>query len=110
MFTGYYTSYTIPIKRENCKRNSILGFQIIILCSTVSRFVDGTTWLAVISIHISDDMQILTFIQNVVLALMVSIVSITVIHVSTESVTDLTEIVHMVVLRVLKEIVVILQV
>jgi hypothetical protein len=55
-------------------------------------------------------MQILTFIQNIVLALMVSVVSLAVIHVSTESVTDLTEIVHMVVLRVFKEIAVILQV
>ena len=67
-------------------------------------------WLAVISMHISVNMQILTFIQNVELALMVSIVSLAVIHVSTESVTDLTEIVHMVVLRVLKKIAVILQV
>ena len=67
-------------------------------------------WLAVISIHISVNMQILTFIQNEVLALMVSIMSLAVIHVPTESVTDLTEIVHMVVLRVLKETVVILHV
>jgi hypothetical protein len=87
-----------------------LGFQIIILYSTVSRLLDGMAWLAVISMHISVNMQILTFIQNVELALMVSIVSLAVIHVSTESVTDLTEIVHMVVLRVLKKIAVILQV
>ena len=60
--------------------------------------------------HIIVNMQILTFIQNVVLALMVSVVRLAVIHVSTESVTDLTEIVHMVVLRVLKKIAVILQV
>ena len=66
--------------------------------------------LAVISMHIGVYMQILTFIQNVVLALIVSIVSLAVMHVSTEYVTDLTEIVHMVVLRVLNEIVVILQV
>jgi hypothetical protein len=92
------------------KTNSILGFQIIILYSTVSRLLDGMAWLVVISIHISVNMQILTFIQNVVLALMVSILSLAVIHVSTESVTDLTEIVHMVALRVLKEIAVILQV
>ena len=92
------------------KTNSILGFQIIILYSTVSRLLDGMAWLVVISIHISVNMQILTFIQNVVLALMVSIVNLAVIHVSTESVTDLTEIVHMVALRVLKEIAVILQV
>ena len=52
----------------------------------------------------------LTFIQNVVLALMASVVRLAVIHVSTESVTDLTEIVHMVALRVLKKIAVILQV
>jgi hypothetical protein len=64
----------------------------------------------VISMHISVNMQILTFIHNVVLPIVVSIVSLAVIHVSTESVTDLTEIVHMVVLRVLKEIAVILQV
>ena len=87
-----------------------MGFQIIILYSTVSRLLDGMAWLAVISMHISVNMQILTFIQNVELALMVSIVSLAVIHVSTESVTDLTEIVHMVVLRVLKKIAVILQV
>jgi hypothetical protein len=87
-----------------------LGFQIIILYSTVSRLLDGMAWLAVISMHISVNMQILTFIQNVELSLMVSIVSLAVIHVSTESVTDLTEIVHMVVLRVLKKIAVILQV
>ena len=87
-----------------------MGFQIIILYSTVSRLLDGMAWLAVISMHISVNMQILTFIQNVELALMVSIVSVAVIHVSTESVTDLTEIVHMVVLRVLKKIAVILQV
>jgi hypothetical protein len=49
-------------------------------------------------------MQILTFIQNVVLALMVSVVSLAVIDASTEYVTDLTEIVHMVALRVLNEI------
>jgi hypothetical protein len=60
--------------------------------------------------HIIVNMQILTFIQNVVLALMVSVVRLAVIHVSTESVTDLTEIVHMVALRVLKKIAVILQV
>ena len=87
-----------------------MGFQIIILYSTVSRLLDGMAWLAVISMHISVNMQILTFIQNVELSLMVSIVSLAVIHVSTESVTDLTEIVHMVVLRVLKKIAVILQV
>ena len=87
-----------------------MGFQIIILYSTVSRLLDGMAWLAVISMHISVNVQILTFIQNVELALMVSIVSLAVIHVSTESVTDLTEIVHMVVLRVLKKIAVILQV
>ena len=87
-----------------------MGFQIILLYSTVSRLLDGMVWLAVISIHIRVNTQILTFIKNVVLALMVSIVSLAVIHVSTESVTDLTEIVHMVVLRVLKGIVVILQV
>ena len=87
-----------------------MGFQIIILYSTVSRLLDGMAWLAVISMHISVNMQILTFIQNVELALMGSIVSLAVIHVSTESVTDLTEIVHMVVLRVLKKIAVILQV
>ena len=83
MFTKNYTSYIIRIKRDNCKRNSILGFQITILYSTFSRFVDGTTWLAVISMHIIVNMHILTFIQNVVLALMVSIVSLAVIHVST---------------------------
>jgi hypothetical protein len=60
--------------------------------------------------HISVNMQISTFIQNVVLALMVSVVSLAVIHASTESVTNLTEIVHMVALQVLKEIAVILQV
>ena len=60
--------------------------------------------------HIIVNMQILTFIQNVVLALMVSVLRLAVIHVSTESVTDLTEIVHMVALRVLKKIAVILQV
>ena len=87
-----------------------MGFQIIILYCTVSRLLDGMAWLAVISIHISVNMQILTFIQNEVLALMVSIMSLAVIHVPTESVTDLTEIVHMVVLRVLKETVVILHV
>jgi hypothetical protein len=110
MFTGKYTSYIIRIKQDKWKRNSILGFQIIILYSTVSRLLDGMAWLAVISMHISVNMQILTFIQNVELALMVSIVSLAVIHVSTESVTNLTEIVHMVVLRVLKKIAVILQV
>ena len=87
-----------------------MGFQIIILYSTVSRLLDGMAWLAVISIHISVNMQISTFIQNVVLALMVSVVSLAVIDASTEYVTELTEIVHMVALRVLKEITVILQV
>jgi hypothetical protein len=77
--------------------------------NALSSLLDGMAWLVVISIHISVNMQILTFIQNVVLALMVSILSLAVIHVSTESVTDLTEIVHMVALRVLKEIAVILQ-
>ena len=110
MFTGKYISYIIRIKQDKWKRNSILGFQIIILYSTVSLLLDGMAWLAVISIHNSVNLQILTFIQNVVLALMVSIVSLAVIHVSTQSVTDLTEIVHMFVLRILKEIVVILQV
>jgi len=66
--------------------------------------------LAVISIHISVNMQISTFIQNVVLALMVSVVSLAVIDASTEYVRDLTEIVHMVASRVLKKIAVILQV
>jgi len=55
-------------------------------------------------------MQISTFIQNVVLALMVSVVSLAVIDASTEYVRDLTEIVHMVASRVLKKIAVILQV
>ena len=45
-------------------------------------------------------MQILTFIQNVVLALMVAVVSLAVIDASTESVTDLREIVHIVTLKV----------
>ena len=55
------------------------------------------------------DMQDVPVVENVVLALMVSVVRLAVIHVSTKSVTDLTEIVHMVALRVLKKIAVILQ-
>ena len=55
------------------------------------------------------DVQDVPVVENVVLALMVSVVRLAVIHVSTESVTDLTEIVHMVALRVLKKIAVILQ-
>jgi hypothetical protein len=72
------TICTISVKSVTDSVDTILGFQIIILYSTVSRLLDGMAWLAVISIHISVNMQILTFIQNVVLALMVSIVSLAV--------------------------------
>jgi hypothetical protein len=44
MYIGHYTHYNIRIKRDKCKQNLILDFQIVMLYSIVPGFVDGTVW------------------------------------------------------------------